>query len=184
MFPGGKEIREMEHVKALAQTKALLTQSSATLFEAALSHSSYFVRVDVLCRHGNTVDIIEVKSKSYEPGPDGSFNEAFFKSKSGFVSKTKPYLLDAAFQTLVARLALPEITVRSFLLLHNKAKSATVDGLNQMFLIEKVDPKKRRVTCNPLPGLTAEDVGDPLLELLDVTELVKDILQAVHEIPA
>lgn len=183
IFPGGEEIRETDHAKALMQTKALLTQPSATLFEAALSHANYFIRVDVLRKHDHVIDIIEVKSKSYEPNPDGSFNDSFFKSKSGFASKTLPYLLDVAFQTHVARLVLPECTIRSFLLLPNKAKAAMVDGLNQMFRIEKFDPKSHRVTCKPLPGLTVEDVGDPLLELLDVTHLVDELLEMVHEIP-
>jgi len=183
IFPGGEEIRETDHAKAITQTNALLTRPSVTLFEAALSHANYFIRVDVLRKHDHVIDIIEVKSKSYEPNPDGSFNDSFFKSKNGFASKTLPYLLDVAFQTHVARLALPECTIRAFLLLPNKAKVATVDGLNQMFRVEQVDPKSHRVTCKPLPGLTAEDVGDPLLELLDVTHLVDELLEMVHEIP-
>lgn len=195
IFPGGEEIGETDHAKAIIQTKALLTQPSVTLFEAALSHANYYARVDVLRKHGHVIDIIEVKSKSYEPNPDGSFNDSFFKSKNGFNSKTLrfnsktlPYLLDVAFQTYVARLALPEFNICSFLLLPNKAKSASVDGLSQMFPIKKVetkkaDDKKRRVICEPLPGLTARDIGEPLLELLEVTHLVNELLEVVHEIP-
>ncbi len=191
MFANGVEVKEIGHIDALVKTAEYLAQDNVAIFEAALadtpadsvSHARYFARVDVLRIHGNTIDIIEVKSKSFDP-EDGKF----FKTGRGFNSKTLPYLLDVAFQTHVARLALPELNIRSFLLLPNKAKAATVDGLNQMFPItkvgtEKTNGKRMRVTCEPLPGLTANDVGEPLLELLDVTAMVDELLQMVHEIP-
>jgi hypothetical protein len=194
MFAGGVEVSELAHGKALSQTAELITQNDVTVFEAALTEcgfdtkgntginntpdARYFVRVDVLRKHGNIIDIIEVKSKSFDPD-----DERFFKNTRGFNSKTLPYLLDVAFQTHVARLAMPALTIRSFLLLPNKAKAATVDGLNQMFPIKQVEGNKRRVTCEPLPGLTDNDVGEPLLELIDVTDLVAELLQQVFDIP-
>jgi hypothetical protein len=55
--------------------------------------------------------------------------------------------------------------------------------LNQLFPIVQIDAAKRRVKCEPLPGVTLADLGDPLLELLDVTAHVTELLQRVHEIP-
>lgn len=199
MFPGGHDITTLDHTTALAQTAEKLSADSVVVFEAALSaggvgggvgngvgadasaysHGDDFVRVDVLRKTGNTVDIIEVKSKSYDPNDTG-----FFKNTKGeFASGLLPYLLDVAFQTHVAQLALPACQIRSFLLLPNKARAATVDGLNQLFPIVQVDAAKRRVKCEPLPGLTLADLGDPLLELLDVTDHVTELLQRVFEIP-
>ncbi len=191
MFANGVEVTEINHIDALVKTAEHLAQDNVAIFEAALvdtptdsvSHARYFVRVDVLRVHGNTVDVIEVKSKSFDPD-----DEKFFKTSRGFNGKTLPYLLDVAFQTYVARLAMPGYEVRSFLLLPNKAKAATVDGLNQMFPIkaidkERVEGKRRRVTCEPVAGLTPADLSEPLLELLDVTDLVNELLQMVHEIP-
>jgi hypothetical protein len=183
MFVHGVEIRDIDHIQALLQTAEHLANDSVTIFEAALSdrvtHGRYFVRVDVLRKTGNRIDIIEVKSKSYDPT-----DETFFKtSKGGFSSKTLPYLLDVAFQAYVAKLAMPDHDVRSFLLLPNKFKAATVDGLNQMFPVTTVDGLRRRVTCEPLPGLSIRDLGEPLLDLLDVTALVDELLKLVHEIP-
>jgi hypothetical protein len=182
MFSEGIEVKEINHIDALVKTNEYLTRDNIVIFEAALADSvfngQYFVRVDVLRLHGNTVDIIEVKSKSFDPN-----DEKFFKTSHGFNSKTFPYLLDVAFQSHVARLALPNFKIRSFLLLPSKINAATVEGLNQMFPVKKVDGKRRRVTCQPLPGLKAVDLGEPLLELLEVTDLVDEILQMVHEIP-
>jgi hypothetical protein len=183
VFSDGVDVKEIDHIEALAQTAEYLTRDKIVIFEAALadsiSHDRYFVRVDVLRKHGDTVEIIEVKSKSFDPN-----DEKFFKTTNGFNSKTLPYLLDVAFQTYVARLALPDFKTRSFLLMPSKIKVATVNGLNQMFPIKKVDGKSRRVTCEPLPGLKAKDSGEPLLELLEVTDLVDELLQMVHEIPS
>jgi len=182
MFPGGVEVTEIAHFDALSKTAEHLAKDNIAIFEAALAdnatHARYFVRVDVLRIQGNTLDIIEVKSKSFDPS-----DEKFFKTSRSFNGKTLPYLLDVAFQTHVARLAMPGFKTRSFLLLPNKEKAATVDGLNQMFPVKKVDRTTRRVTCEPLPGLKAEDLGEPLLELLDVTSLVDELLQMVHDIP-
>ena len=182
MFPGGVEVTDIDHIEALCKTAEHLAKDNIAIFEAALAdsvtHTRYFVRVDVLRIQGNTLDIIEVKSKSFDPN-----DEKFFKTSRGFNGKTLPYLLDVAFQTHVARLAMPDFITRSFLLLPNKEKATTVDGLNQMFPIKKVDRKTGRVTCEPLPGLKAEDLGEPLLELLDVTDMVDKLLQMVHEIP-
>ena len=186
MFAGGVEVSDSAHAQALSKTAELLNQDEVTIFEAALTEGGflnkldtrYFVRVDVVRKRGDVVDIIEVKSKSYDQEDDN-----FFKTTRGFNSKTLPYLLDVAFQTHVARLALPHCTIRSFLLLPNKSKAATVVGLNQMFPIKEVEGKRRRVTCQPLPDLKAEDLGEPLLELLDVTCLVDELLQQMFEIP-
>jgi hypothetical protein len=139
MFPNGVEVKDIDHIEAIHKTAEHLAKDNVTLFEAALAdsvthphtHPRYFVRVDVLRKVGNTLDIIEVKSKSFDPN-----DEKFFKTSRGFNGKTLPYLLDVAFQTHVARVALPEFDVRSFLLLPNKAKAATVDRLNQMFPIK------------------------------------------------
>jgi len=189
MFPQGVEVSELAHDVAVAKTKELLAQEEATIFEAALCESSvsqesgtaaapFFVRVDVLRKRGDTVDIIEVKSKSYDPE-----DERFFKTTRGFNSKTLPYLLDVAFQSHVATLAFPGRKIRSFLLLPDKSKAATIDGLNQLFPITKVDAASRRVTCVPVAGVTAADLGEPLVALLDVTDLATELLQQVLEIP-
>jgi hypothetical protein len=182
MFSDGVEVTEIGHFDALSRTTEHLAKGNITIFEAALAdsdtHARYFVRVDVLRIQGNTLDIIEVKSKSYDP-----YDEGFFKTSQGFASKTLPYLLDVAFQTYVARLALPRLDVRSFLLLPDKSKAATVGGLNQLFPVIKLDSTKRRVTCVPIEGLTLDKVGEPLLTLLDVTDLVNELLQQVFDIP-
>jgi Holliday junction resolvase-like predicted endonuclease len=69
--------------------------------------------VDILVKEGDTLTLIEVKSKKYEA--DDSF---FQKRKPHYLNADwRPYLLDVAFQTWVARQAFPELTVNPELML-------------------------------------------------------------------
>lgn len=179
MFPGGQEITSTGHEAQLADTAQALQADHVTLFEAALRHERCFVRVDVLVKDGQQVRVIEVKSKSYDPK-----DEHFFVGKKGQInSDLLPYLLDVAFQTLVVRRAMPDCQVQAALMLPNKGLRASVDGLNGLFPITRVDGAKRRIEVQPRPGLTLADVGQPLLTELDVTPLVDGLLAQVHEFP-
>lgn len=179
MFPGGREITSTGHEAQLVDTAQALQSGQVTLFEAALRHQRCFVRVDILVKNGQQVRVIEVKSKSYDPK-----DKHFFVGKKGQInSDLLPYLLDVAFQTLVVRRAMPEAEVSATLMLPNKGLRATVDGLNGLFPITRLDGGKRRIEVQPRPGLTLTDVGHPLLTELDVTPLVDGLLAQVHEFP-
>ncbi len=129
MYPGGIEIEVQGHADQLKATQGLLARQEVTLFEPALSHERLFVRVDILEKKGNAIRLIEVKSKSYDPN-----DEHFFRGKKGQInSDIRPYLMDVAFQTYVVRQAMPGHKVTPYLMLPDKSKAATVDGLNQMF---------------------------------------------------
>jgi hypothetical protein len=182
MFLGGEQVTVSGHAAQLEKTRDLLNRDDAVIFEGALAHEKLFVRVDVLSRKGKLIDLIEVKSKTFDPE-----DEHFFKTARGkFNSKIFPYLLDIAFQTHVARLALPEAEVRPFLMLPNKAQAATVSGMNQKFVIKRKPGKadgQKTIFCEPIEGLRLTDLGAPMLMLIDVQEYVDEILTMVHEFP-
>jgi hypothetical protein len=137
------------------------------------------VRVDVLVRQGTKVRVIEVKSKSYDPQ-----DEHFFVGKRGLINRDiLPYLLDVAFQTLVVRRAWPDCEVSAALMLPNKGLRATVDGLNRLFPIHRIDGERRRIEVRTRPGLSLADVGETLLTELDVTPIVNGLLEQVHTFP-
>lgn len=179
MFPGGHEVTARGYESQLDETRGLLSHEDATLYEAALSHERLFVRVDILEKRGEKIRLIEVKSKSYDP-----LDEKFFRNaKGGISSSIYPYLLDIAFQTHVARQALPGHEITPYLLVPDKSKAAADDGLNQMFPIERLDSESGRIVVRPKPGLTASDIGTPVLTLLNVEEYVNEILSSVLEVP-
>ena len=65
----------------------------------------------------------------------------------------------------------------------DKSKAATIDGLNQMFPIERLDRANGRISVKPRPGLTLADIGQSVLTEINVEEYVNEILSSALEVP-
>lgn len=162
----GHEIVSLDYDESKSLTDKYLKESAVTLYEPALRYRNLFVRVDILRKNGNEVDLIEVKAKSIDPTED----KPFWKKKArGLNSEWEPYLLDVAFQVYVAQNAFPEWVIRPKLMLADKSSVASVDGLNQRFLIQK-DGNRSRASVKE--GTTSVDLGDPVLVEIDVSNEV------------
>ena len=176
MFPGGIEITARSHDKQVAETERLLARGEVTLFEAAIRHGNLFARVDVLRKTGSQVELIEVKAKSFDSTSDRGFRGA----RGGIDSGMKPYLQDVAFQRHVLGLAHPHLHASSFLMLADKAKTCSVDGLNQRFRIRRVDGRPEVTVA---PGTDDRTIGTPVLACVNVDDLVDEILREPIEAP-
>ncbi|MBU0620622.1 MAG: DUF2779 domain-containing protein [Gammaproteobacteria bacterium] len=174
MHPEGVRIDDLNHQNALEQTTELLKKDEVTIFEAALAVGTLFIRVDILRKIGSNIELIEVKAKSYSSKKDGDFRGAKGQIKTDFL----PYLRDVAFQRFVAERALPDCTVRAFLMLADKERQATVDGLNQRFKASRDDGRLR---IKIAPNTDASALGAPLLAKIAVDDLVNEIL--VNQLP-
>lgn len=132
LHPGGVDLGDIgDPAEAVRRTTELLQQEDVTLFEAAIQHGSYLVRVDVLVKHGNEVELIEVKSTSVDTTkPD-------FLTKSGNIDPGwRPYIEDVAYQTMVMRLAFPGLTVVPYLMMPDKSRTTAIEGLNGQFQVK------------------------------------------------
>lgn len=176
MFPGGIEITSRSHDEQVAETERLLERDEVTLFEAAIRHGNLFARVDVLRKTGSQIELIEVKAKSFDSTADRSFRGA----RGGIDSGMKPYLQDVAFQRHVLGLAYRQWRASSFLMLADKAKTCSVDGLNQRFRIRRVDG---RPVVTVAPGTDERPIGTPVLACVNVDDLVDEILRNPIEAP-
>ena len=176
MFPGGIEITSRRHDEQVAETVRLLERNDVTLFEAAICHGDLFARVDVLRKTGSRVELIEVKAKSF----DSTAERGFRGARGGIDSGMKPYLQDVAFQRHVLGLAYPHLHVSSFLMLADKAKTCSVDRLNQRFKICRVN---RRPVVEVAPGTDERTIGTPVLTCVNVDDLVAEILRDPIEAP-
>lgn len=155
----------------LAQkTTDLLQQENVVIFEAAFLFEGLFIRVDILEKKGNQINLIEVKAKSIS-----SDNHQSFFNKNGTLSGGwAPYLYDIAFQKHVMQLCFPKWEINPFLNLVDKDATATVDGLNQFF---KVDTSsENRTGIIKKEGITKADLGDSILTTISVQEEVDYIL--------
>jgi len=163
-FPGGHEIEPLQHDQALALTFGLLERESVTLYEAAVRHRNLFIRADILVKNGSRLDLVEVKSKSF----DGAGAADMLTASGTIKSEWVPYLYDVAFQSHVLGLAFPQAEIRSHLLVADRNARASVDGLNQLFLLDKANGRSR---VRVREGTTRETLGEPLLIQVPVNEI-------------
>jgi len=135
LYPDGIEITEKSNEQALRRTQDLMQASAdVVLFEPAFAFDNLLVRVDILVKRGQRIELIEVKAKSYN-----SVNPEIAGTNTPILSGMRPYIEDVAFQRYVVSNALPNSDIQCFLMMPDKSVSATVDGLNQCFKIRKLE---------------------------------------------
>ncbi len=166
--PGGHDVKTLNKDEALEITNGLLELENIIIYEAAIQHDDYFIRVDVLVKTDSQVDLIEVKAKSFS-SPDELY------TKKGYLSKDwQPYLYDVAFQTWVITNAYPDWDVKPSLMLCDKNKVASVDGLNQLFRIVKDDFGRKDVVVTK--DIDDKVLGGRILSKIDVSDHVYRIM--------
>ncbi|MDB5231660.1 MAG: hypothetical protein JWN76_2465 [Chitinophagaceae bacterium] len=127
-YPGGVNIESLDYETALQQTAALLKEENVIIYEGAFRYEDLFIRADIIVKEGNKIKLLEVKAKSID-------GEETFTTKNGIKSKWRPYLDDVAFQKHVIIKSYPQFEIEAYLFLSDKSKTASVDGLNQLFFV-------------------------------------------------
>jgi len=167
------DIDTLDETVAVERTESALLEEEVVIFEAAIRVGFKYIRVDILHKTKNVIRILEVKSKSGK-GKDPS---QFFGASGGVDSKWRPYLEDIVFQKIVMEEYLEEkefnMPVRAFLMVPDKLKKASIDGLHQKFVLVE---NNGRHECQPLSGLTKEDLGDKILSEIPVSDATARIL--------
>ncbi|MDD2846479.1 MAG: DUF2779 domain-containing protein, partial [Rhodoferax sp.] len=175
MYPAGIEVKTKSNAEALAETARLLMQSDVILFEPAIAYDGFLVRIDVLIKRSNVLEVIEVKAKSYSGDPSSLSGK-----RKAISTDILPYVQDVAFQKYVTQLAFPQSTVSAYLLMPDKSKHATVNGMNQWFKVRRtgrstqvlVDDRARQ------PGL-----AETVLTCVSVDHLANEVLNNDIDIP-
>ena len=168
--PPENDIEELGYDSALRRTRELMQQEQVNIAEAAFRYGNLFVRVDVLQRDGDHIELIEVKAKSWDPEEDTFLGK---KPEGSVKNDIRPYVYDVAFQKYVVTHALEELypdrhfTVKARLMMANKSKTTDINGLNRLFKISKVNNRARvetaldamqRLAQSQVQVLTAFDV--------------------------
>jgi hypothetical protein len=175
MYPTGIEIKTKNSADALLQTAQYLEHDNVVLFEPAIAHGNFLVRVDVLIKRGNVLEVIEVKAKSYSGDPSSLSGK-----RKAISSDILPYVQDVAFQKYVTQLAYPQSTVSAYLLMPDKSKHATVNGMNQWFKVRR-NGRSTEVLVDPRalqPGL-----AETVLTCVSVDHLVNEVINNDIDIP-
>lgn len=156
-FLGGHDIKTLDYDEALRQTNDLLKKDQVIIYEAAVRFETLFIRVDILIKNKNHIELVEVKAKSV----DTDSEEAFLNKSKSITASWKPYLEDVAFQKHVIRCAFPECTVSAYLMMANKNALCPTDGLNQKFKI--TNNKNGRKSASVSQTLSVEDLAEQIL---------------------
>ena len=172
--PEGIEIHETDHAAAEVATQALLERDHVVLFEPAIRVGNFFIRIDVLVKDGNRFELIEVKAKSYN-----SVKPELFGARGGIRLDMLPYFQDAAFQAWILQQAYPGASIRTFLMMPDKAQASSIAGINQMF---RILPNREVETTIP-PGVDGKTLAELLLAKVDITASVSEILASPLAFP-
>ena len=175
-YSPGVLIEDYDYANSLQKTRDLIKKPKSIIYEAAFLHENLFIRTDILVKTDNVIKVIEVKAKSFD-----STMENIFKSKSGNIRQQwRTYLFDLAFQKYVVKKNYPEYKIESHLMLADKSKKASIDGLNQLFQITK-DPNVRTGIMRKVD--TLEATGDPIMESRNISDLINEIIEKdIHKI--
>ena len=174
-YPGGVLIEESrtDYEFLANKTRELLEQENVIIYEAAFLIDNLFIRTDILVKQGKKIKLIEVKAK----GCSGNSVEQFMGKKGGLVSSWKPYLFDLAFQKYVVSASMIDYQVSAHLLLADKQKAASVDGMNQFFRIRKSTENRTGIE-KLVDSITA--CGDSVLTEIAMNKIVNGIIHGEY----
>jgi hypothetical protein len=174
-FPDGILVEGLDKTLALERTNELLKKDRVTLFEAAIQYGSCYFRADILVKNGNCFDLIEVKAKSY----DQDTAEGFLKKRGeGINTEWQPYIYDVAFQKHVFQHAFPKAMVRAHLMLADTRAKASVEGLNQRFVLRETNG---RMTVSLQGDCTPAGLGDRILVQVPVDDALNLVSEGERE---
>lgn len=169
-YPGGHDITERGYDIPLDRTNELLKLENVTIYEAAIRHNDCFIRVDILEKKGNSINLIEVKAKSFS----GSGTNEFLDNKGFIKGSWNDYLQDVAYQKYVTQKAFPHWNVTAYLMLADKSRTASVNGLNQKFLLKK--DEEGNVGVEMVGDTSIEALGNPILSTVNVDDIATRII--------
>ena len=172
-----KSDKSYDYNDKVAQTNQLLQQDNIVIFEAAFKFENLFIRVDILEKKGNHINLIEVKAKSID---STNMEHEFIGKREALVGDWKFYLFDVAFQKYVIEKSHPEFKVTPFLMLADKSKTTTIDGLNQLFRVTKNTDNRTGIECKIKRLDNVEEQS--VLTKANVSEAIKGIEQGKYRI--
>ncbi|WP_339704760.1 DUF2779 domain-containing protein [uncultured Kriegella sp.] len=159
----------------LEKTNKLLKQENVIIYEPAFLYNNCFVRVDILVKKGDTIELIEVKAKSINSNDEFSI----IGKRGKLRSEWRNYLFDIAFQEYVMKNAFSNWRIKPYLLLIDKSKTATVDGLNQKFKITSKSNKRTGIIVKE--GTNKVDIGESILTKIPVDSIIANIKSGVFK---
>lgn len=123
LYPGGVDLSNEGSPQKSAErtTELLLNNENIIIYEASVTFQDFLIRIDILEKKGTTINLIEVKAKSFN-------SNDFIAEKKTFGE----YLEDLVFQYFVIKNAFPQFNIKPFLFMPDKAKTTNLESLIRM----------------------------------------------------
>ena len=158
LYEDGREISAETTEDCVNQTRDWLAHTAqGTLFEAAILSNQKLVRIDILEKTGNHLHLIEVKAKSHD---SDDVKES--------AKNRKKYIDDVAYQYLVLKEAYPDFEIECSLLMPDKSKATSIDGLAGWFrvLSNQEIPNEASLEIEELPARQRPTFRRPQVEFI------------------
>lgn len=151
----------------LLETAEWLTHDNVVLFEPTFVVDNFLVRVDVLVKKGDQVQLIEVKSKSFDPSE-------FPRTSKGVVKRDYlPYLQDVAFQTMVVQRCHADWQITPLLMMPNNEVTTSTTDLHTLFSV-RPDPSNKKNVIVEMPSLN-DTIDHSFLQAVNVDTEVNEL---------
>ena len=155
---------------AIRETEARLEEDLSVVFEAAIEYQNLYIRIDIARKSSKTIDIIEVKAKSYDSTIPEDDN--FYNQNGSVKAEWKDYFYDLAFQYYVIKKKYPAYKINCFFNLPNKNINSKVDNLFSKFSIKN----KKAFFLG-----TEDDLIDNLIYEVNVTFTIEELIGSTFE---
>lgn len=167
-YPDGIEIDSSLNIEEnFKQTQRLLKRKNVVIFEGVLIFEKFSARFDILVKRGDTIRLVEVKSKSYS---GGDFTTFLYKNKLSIKKDWIDNMYDIAYQKWIIEQLYPNYTIETNLMLADKSKTTTVDNLNQKFILASDKDGRSNVIVNG--DTSKESLGEPILTEVGIDEVM------------
>ena len=177
--PAAVEITVRERGRAGPTDDGAARREDVDVFEGTVRHGNLLVRVDVLRKRGNVVDLIEVKSKSFDRT----------ERRPQFPGQARRDPLRRGCRTCRTWRSRPGCSGRRIRGSRSgrsccwwiRPQTCSIDGLGTAIRVDRDADDRAVVTVEP--GFDVRALRPPLLTQHDVSEYVEEILAGLVETP-
>ncbi|WP_138429290.1 DUF2779 domain-containing protein [Fodinibius saliphilus] len=171
VYSEGIFIKEASVHEAAKETRSLLEDQNAVIFDAIFEYKQMMARLPIVVKKGNTLTVFHIQTKAFD-----SRRDHLIANTGNIYSKWRKYLLGFAYQLYLIQKSLPEFDVVPMLVLPEKTGHAQTGNLP--FILKPLDK-----TAKPVPVSSANqellakiEVSDEILKIWNDSDFAEEYL--------
>lgn len=190
LYPDRVEIGSQCGVEEAARrTLNALSPKHVMLAQATVLSRSKLARIDLLEKDGDQFELTEVKAKAYDSREndadvkEGKPNLFWNRHGRSISSAWRQELEDITFQVMVLQELFPEARIKPFLMMPDKAKTASIENIHSCFVMNRAQQPGSDLhqVCVEFTGDIQNLRNNHFLTKVSVEPEVAALLPEVHE---